>query len=311
MNPARADVLDRAIVDEVVGLARAAGGPEAWEGYFAHHARTFRMAARLFPAAEARLVSGVYAFCRFTDDLVDEPGEGASESRVRARLEAWTSLAERSFRGEAVGIPLLDEVLGDASSRGVAWDYPAALLEGVGMDLTHSRYPDWETLERYTFCVAGAVGGWLTQLFGLHDPALLERAHALGHGMQLTNIVRDVGEDWTRGRVYLPATLLASHGLEADDIGRLMDAPRPLPSNWVAVVEAVMAAADDRYRHAWPGIRRLPGYFRRPVAAAAAAYRGIHREVRRNDHDNLARRGRTSRLTKLVLAAGGLLRSGF
>ncbi len=300
---------DRTAMAEVVELGRQAGGPDAWTGYFANHARTFRMAARLFPAAHVRLVSGVYAFCRFTDDLVDEPGQGATESRVQARLRAWKELAARSFQGETVGVPILDEVLGEASCRGVSWDYPAALLEGMSMDLTLTRYPDWDTLERYTFCVAGSVGGWLTQLFGLLDSALLQRAHALGRGMQLTNIVRDVGEDWTRGRVYVPESLLASHGLEADDVGRLLDAPRPLPSAWVAVVESMMAAADARYRQAWPGIRRLPGHFRRPVAAATAAYRGIHREVRRNGHDNLARRAHTNRLTKLVLAAGGLLRA--
>ena len=84
----------------------------------------------------------------------------------------------------------LPEVVGTAGRRGVSWRYPEALLEGVGMDLTVTRYPDWESLERYTFCVAGAVGGWLTQLFGLHDESLLEKAHALGHGMQITNIVR-------------------------------------------------------------------------------------------------------------------------
>lgn len=298
------------VAAEVTALARGAGGPEAWPAYFAHHAKTFRLAARLFPAAEAELVTGVYAFCRFTDDLVDDPQDGAPASRVRDRLDVWTDLAARAHGGDTTGIPLLDEVLGTAGRRGVSWKYPEALLEGVGMDLTVTRYPDWESLERYTFCVAGAVGGWMTQLFGLHDEALLERAHALGHGMQITNIVRDVGEDWRRGRVYLPLNLLSAHGLTVDELGSLAETRGPLPESWVALTEAMISAADVYYERAWPGIRKLPGFFRRPVAAAAAAYRGIHREVRRNRHDNLRRRAHTSTLTKLRLATVGLIRAG-
>lgn len=177
------------------------------------------------------------------------------------------------------------------------------------MDLTATRYADWPTLERYTFCVAGAVGGWLTQLFGLHDPELLDQAHALGHGMQITNIVRDVGEDWARDRVYLPETLLAAHGLAAEDIGKLIRTRDPLPRSYVEVTEAMIHAADAYYERAWPGIRVLPGFFRRPVAAAAAAYRGIHREVKRNGYDNLRRRAYTSTAAKLVLALKGLIRA--
>jgi phytoene synthase len=298
-------------IAEVTALARSAGGPDAWPAYFAHHAKTFRLAARLFPAAEAELVAGVYAFCRFTDDLVDEPHDAASDQRVRERLTAWTELTARAHGGEITEIPLLDEVLGEARRRGVSWKYPEALLEGVGMDLTVTRYPDWRTLERYTFCVAGAVGGWLTQLFGLHDPELLDQAHALGHGMQITNIVRDVGEDWARDRVYVPETLLAGHGLTADDIGRLARTQAPMPGAYVEMTEALIQAADAYYERAWPGIRALPGFFRRPVAAAAAAYRGIHREVRKNGYDNLRHRAHTSTVAKLVLAAGGLIRSRF
>jgi phytoene synthase len=129
--------------------------------------------------------------------------------------------------------------------------------------------------------------------------------------MQITNIVRDVGEDWARGRLYLPGALLQSHGLAEGDIGRLAEGSGPLPSAYVDVVEAMIARADAYYEHAWPGIRALPGFFRRPVAAAASAYRGIHREVRRNGYDNLRRRAHTSMRAKLALVVGGLLRAGF
>lgn len=293
----------------VAGLARSVGGPDAWPAYFGKHARTFRFAARLFPPEQAGLVAGVYAFCRFTDDLVDAPGDAVAAPVLEEWLEAWGQMARAAFEGHATGVPMLDVVLGEAGRRGVSWRYPDALVAGVAMDLTRSRYPDWPALEEYTFGVAGAVGGWITQLFGIHDEALLARAHALGHGMQLTNIARDVGEDWARGRVYLPSELLQEHGLSPADVGRLARTPGPLPHAWRTLTEALLERAERRYDEAWPGIRALPGWYRRPVAVAAQAYRGIHAEIRRNGYDNLRRRASTATHTKMLLAASGLIRA--
>lgn len=293
----------------VASLARSVGGPEAWPTYFGRHARTFRFAARFFPPDQAALVAGVYAFCRFTDDLVDAPGDAVPAHVLGEWLEAWGQMARAAFEGHPTGVPLLDVVMGEAGRRGVSWRYPDALVAGVSMDLTRTRYPDWATLEEYTFGVAGAVGGWITQLFGIHDEALLARAHALGHGMQLTNIARDVGEDWARGRVYLPLEHLRAHGFAPADVGRLAEEPGPLPCAWRTMTEALLQRAESRYEEAWPGIRSLPGWYRRPVAVAAEAYRGIHAGIRRNGYDNLRRRAATSRTGKLVLASGGLWRA--
>jgi phytoene synthase len=268
------------------------------------------MASRLFPRDEGASVAGVYAFCRFTDDLVDEPHDGAPPEEILDRLDAWRTLAHRGYVGEITGVPLVDTVMGEARRCGVSWLYPEALLDGVAMDLAGRRYADWDALEQYTFGVAGAVGGWMSQLFGIRDRDTLERAHALGHGMQLTNIVRDVGEDWRRGRVYLPDTVLHDHGLTLEDVGALMQRDGPLPGPYIDVVEATIARADAYYEHAWPAIRTLPGFFRRPVAAAAEAYRGIHQAVRRNRYDNLNRRAHTSRLARIALAIRGLIRAG-
>lgn len=294
---------------EVAEAARRLGGPERWADLFGHHARTFRFAARLFPPEKAALVRGLYAFCRFTDDLVDEAGAEVDPSTLRARLDAWAGLSRQAFEGTVTGIPLLDSVVGEAGRRGVSWRYPDALLGGVAMDVTPVPYPDWDRLEAYTFGVAGAVGGWMTQLFDLDDPELLECAHALGHAMQLTNIVRDVGEDLERGRLYLPVALLQAHGLDRAVLERVRSGCLPIPDAYRRVLDAVMVRADAWYAQAWPGIRRLPAWYRRPVAVAAEAYRGIQREVRRQGYDNLRWRAHTSLGTKLVLAARGLARS--
>lgn len=291
---------------EVRAAAQALGGAEDWAAYFGEHARTFHLAARLFPEDPARVVAGVYAFCRFTDDLVDDPPDNAGPDRVRARLHAWRHLTERALDGERTDIPVLDHVIRDSAARGVSPRYPLALLDGVAMDLERTSYEDWDSLAEYTFCVAGAVGGWLTQAFGHGDEALLECAHALGHAMQLTNIARDVGEDLARGRVYIPVRLLAAHELALEDLEMLAPPGAPIPRSYVHVMEALLSRADAYYAQAWPGIRALPGWYGRPVAAAAAAYRGIHDEIRKNGYDNLTRRAHTSRGRKLWLATTGL-----
>ena len=287
-------------------LAVELGGPAEWADYFGHHARTFSLAARLFPAEAARRVSGVYAYCRFTDDIVDEPFDGAARGVVAERIAAWRSLSLEAFEGRRTGVPLLDEVLAPAAQNGVDWRYPEALLDGVEMDLTIVRYRTWAGLERYTFGVAGAVGGWLSQMFGVHDPGTLERAHSLGHAMQLTNILRDVGEDLDRDRLYIPARLLAAHGVTEDELLAARHSTLPLPGGWAAALEELIGVADAYYEHAHPGFAELPTYFRRPVLAASAAYRGIHDEVRKNGYDNLRCRAHVSTRRKVWLALAGM-----
>lgn len=293
----------------VVEAATRLGGPAAWRPYFRAHARTFSLAARLFPVAERRRVEALYAYCRFTDDLVDDPEDATDPNTLEERLEVWRQLSHNAFLGGLGGIPLLDAVMGDAATAGVDWLYPQALLDGVGMDLRPTRYADWKALSRYTFGVAGAVGGWMTRLFGIHDADTLNRAHALGHAMQLTNILRDVGEDLDMGRLYLPTVLLEKHGFTSADLDIWRRSSGPLPERYADAMRELMVVAEERYSWASPGIRSLPAFFRRPVAVAASAYRGIHHEVRRNGFDNLRLRAHTSTPRKAYLGWLGLVRA--
>ena len=287
-------------------LASDLGGRQQWRAYFGEHARTFHLAARLFPPREAGLVAGLYAYCRFTDDLVDEPDGDPSEHELTRRLDVWRQLSMAAWDGETTGIPLLDTIMPEAVDRGVDRLYPDAFLDGVAMDLRPRVYECWTDLERYTFGVASAVGGWMSQLFGVSDGELLERAHALGHAMQLTNIARDVGEDWHRGRLYLPIQLLDTHELSCEDLEAMINEGAPISDAYREAIKGLLARADAYYEVAWPGIRALPSFFRRPVAAAASAYRGIHREIRRNGFDNLNYRAHTSIARKIMLAGAGI-----
>jgi phytoene/squalene synthetase/geranylgeranyl pyrophosphate synthase len=312
---------------------------EEWTSALRRYARSFSFAARWFPAAQRRRTADVYAVCRFTDEIVDRPasrsassvpqpgpsstrrngantgvdgnsfavGQNPDADRTRALLDAWSGLCRAAWNGTPSGVDFVDRAMRDAREAGVPFELFEDLVAGVAMDLAVTRYETWSDLGTYTWRVASVVGLWLTRLFGVHDDATLERAAALGHAMQLTNILRDVGEDLDRDRIYVPATVLRDHGIRESDLFEMRRTGRILPA-WKDVVEEVMTHAEAAYRLAFEAMPRLPVSFRRPVAVAASVYRGIHDEIRRNGHDNLTRRAHTSSLRKLVLAATGLAR---
>jgi phytoene synthase len=125
--------------------------------------------------------------------------------------------------------------------------------------------------------------------------------------MQLTNILRDVGEDLRAGRLYLPLDRLDRHGVDRDLLEAKAREGSPMFPGYRRLLEELMAQADADYDAAFQAIPALPGFFQRPVAVAARAYQGIHQEIRKNGYDNLTRRASTSPLRKAWLAIGALL----
>lgn len=301
-SPSRGPTPREVVVQEASRLSTA---PE-WLAYFARHGTSFRFASRLFPPEARDVVSGVYAFCRFTDDLVDRREE-LPPARREELLDAWLGLAREAYETGRSGVALLDEVMGDAGRAGVPFRYPAELVEGVRMDLSPVDYPDSAALRVYSYHVASVVGLWLTERFGVREPWVLERAAAMGHAMQLTNILRDVGEDLHRGRLYLPLDRMVAHGVDRGALEHAARTGGPLPSGYPGLVEELLRAAEHDYREAFPAIAALPDFFQRPVAVAAHVYRGIHTVIRKNGYDNLGRRAFTSLPRKGVLAGGALL----
>jgi phytoene synthase len=278
----------------------------SWNRSLARHARSFSFASRWFPRRERRRVADVYAFCRFTDDLVD--GAEASDTAVAGRLDDWLALCRTAYVGGGSGLPFLDRVMRDASSSGVPFSVVEELVEGMRMDLDPTRYASLTDLRVYTHRVAGVVGVWLTHLFGVHAPAVLDRASLLGHAMQITNILRDVGEDLDRGRIYLPGDLMARHGVGEADLHVMRRTGVPTQA-YVRLLEALMAHADEAYDAALDALPALPGFFRRPVAVAARVYRGIHDAIRGNGYDNFTRRAHTTGFEKAALALRALTES--
>lgn len=281
--------------------------PSHWQAYFQENSRSFSFAARWFPPSQRRQIAGVYAYCRCSDELADGFGDLATNERL-GLIAQWRQLTSAAYEGKSTDMAILDRVIGDMAAAEVPLRYPLDLLEGMCMDLRGDEYPDLPSLLHYCYCVASTVGLWLTELFGKRDPWILSRADALGKAMQLTNILRDVGEDLERDRIYLPQERMQAFGIEPSTLLAMKQRTLPILGNYRAMIEELMAISEHLYDGAFEAIPSLPGFFRRPVAVAATVYRGIHREIRNNGYDNLSRRAYTSTWRKLFLALVGLRR---
>jgi 15-cis-phytoene synthase len=273
--------------------------------FFRENSRSFSFAAALFPAEFRTRVTGVYAFCRLTDDLADSD-DGLGENERLLRLDLWERLARSAYAGSPSGIPLLDDVMTAAAAAGVPFAYVEELMEGMRMDLRGERYETLTDLRRYSYRVAGVVGQWLTRMCGVHDSATLERAAHLGHAMQLTNILRDVGEDLRAGRLYLPAETLRTFGITEAQLLHAMQ-ERTVPARYPDLLEQLMHAADVDYASALGAVGALPAAFRRAIVVAAHVYRGIHAGIRTHGYDNLNARARAGLGAKVLLALRAIM----
>jgi len=275
-------------------MCPAVSDPAAGES-IRRHSRSFSFASRLLPAAKRADVERLYAWCRWCDDGVDTAAspqqafefvDRAAEDVRRITAGAPPTAHESCWLAELVGrhdLPLAAAL---------------ALLEGMRSDLTPAGGFRVADLMRYSFRVAGAVGVLLCPILGLADRRHLPHAAALGMGMQLTNIARDVAEDWRRGRCYLPVewTDGLRPGSGAPDRERVRRG-----------VRTILEAADGYYTAGEAGIDGLAPDARLAVRAAARIYRAIGTRIRRQDCRVLDERARVSTLGKLGLFVGAVL----
>jgi phytoene synthase len=272
------------------------GDFEAARAALAAGSQSFHFAWRLLPARLRDPFAAFYAFCRTTDDAIDESDDPARAlGQVKARTDRIFALApddapiDRAF-AEVVRAHALPRAPVDALIDGYRWDVEARVIA------TESD------LVGYAVRVAASVGVVTTYLMGSRDVATLARAADLGVAMQLTNVARDVGEDARRGRVYLPDAWLAEEGLSRT---ALVSTPRHTPSLG-RVVRRTLDLAEVLYVRAEPGIQALPSDCRPAIRAASRVYREIGRVVAENGYDAVSRRASTSTARKLLALAGTL-----
>ncbi len=253
----------------------------------ARSSRTFYLASGLLPPGKRRAMRALYAFCRSTDDIVDRCGADAPDA-----LERWKRLALGAF-------PPPDELVAVAWAQarrryGIPQAYAERLVRGVAQDLAKARYADFDELVEYCYGVASTVGLMAMHIVGFDGPAAVPYAIRLGVALQLTNILRDVAEDWRRGRLYLPQDELAAFDLTEEHV-----AEAEVNDRWRQFMGFQIARNRGLYEDAWPGIALLHRDGRFAVAAAADLYAAILGDIERHRYDVFSRRAYVSRWAKL------------
>lgn len=260
------------------------------------HGTTYYWAAQVLGPARRRHVYAVYAFCRLADDLVDcEPDPAVSTAGLAA-------LGERLFAGLAAGRsadPVLAAVVDTVLTCGIDLDCFRRFLRSMAMDLTVSCYRTWADLLEYMDGSAAVIGEMMLPVLEPLDPAALGPARDLGLAFQLTNFLRDVGEDLDRGRIYVPLEELERFGADPR--------ARRVTPEWRAAMRYQIARNRALYATADPGIAMLPGRSARCVRAARVLYARILDRIEQNDYDVFTRRARVPTREKLAVAGRALL----
>ncbi len=256
------------------------------------NSKTFYVASALLPIEKRRAVRALYAFCRITDDFMDR-----DQKDPRDLLTLWRqpSLGSQPGNNELIALAWANT----RTRYKIPWEYSQQLVQGVAQDLSKTRYDDFEELTKYCYGVASTVGLMSMHIIGFSDNKAYPYAIRLGVALQLTNILRDVGEDWRNGRVYLPKSELETFHLTYDDLeeGRVTE-------NWRAFMRFQIERNRRLYAQAKPGIGYLNRDGRFAIAAAADLYQEILCEIEKNDYNVFTQRASVSGLKKLKKIPG-------
>jgi phytoene synthase len=256
------------------------------------HSKTFFLTSSFLGADAQKAARALYAFCRISDDLADEE----VDNRL-TKLEIWKNRSLSQHPRQDDSIPL---AWADTRARyGIPMEYAEQLLEGVAQDLTKTRYANFNELAFYCYGVASTVGLMTMHIIGFSGPAAIPYAIKLGIALQLTNILRDIGEDWQNGRVYLPQDELASFDLSDADIAR-----GEVTDNWRAFMRFQLERNRQLYAGAMPGISMLGRQGQFAIAASAELYQAILEAIETNDYDVFTKRAYISSNEKLKRLPG-------
>jgi phytoene synthase len=245
------------------------------------------------PPEKRRAITAFYAFCREVDDVADE----ASDAGVaRTKLAWWRTEVANLMAGQP-SHPVTRALAPFVQPMGIDGARMNEIIDGMEMDLTHHRYADFGSLRQYCHRAAGVVGQLSASIFGYRHAGTLEYAESLGIAFQLTNIIRDVGEDARRGRVYLPADELARHGLTAEDI-----LARRGGEAFRAAMDFQADRAEAFYREAFAKLHPEDRRNQRAGLIMAAIYRTLLAEIRRDGFPVLEARVSLTPIRKLWIA---------
>jgi phytoene synthase len=254
----------------------------------AQHSKSFYYASGLLPEEKRSAVRALYAFCRTVDDIVDESPDAEQD----ARLDYWRTMVENASFAE--NDPVAAAWADTLTRYHIPRHYALQLIDGVARDLSQSRYQTFEELATYCYGVASTVGLMSMYIVGFDSNEAVPYAIKLGVALQMTNILRDIGEDYRSGRLYLPREELAFYGIQESDIarGRITD-------NWRQFMKFQIERTRQVYEESWAGVKMLEREGQLAIGAASVFYQGILDEIEKGDYDVFTRRASLNTLAKV------------
>ncbi len=254
---------------------------------------SFYYAFLFLPKERRAAITAFYAFCREVDDVVDEVSDpGVAQNK----LQWWLREVAQSFAGTP-SHPVMKALMPCAKAYGIETRHLTAVIEGCQMDLSQNRYLDFTALSRYCHLVAGIVGEVAARIFGQTDAATTAYAHKLGLAFQLTNIIRDVGEDALRGRIYLPVSELQQFDVKAHELLK-----RQYSDRFTALMAFQTERALALYDEALAQLPQADRRSQKPGLMMASIYRTLLREIARDGYQVLHQRVSLTPLRKFWLA---------
>lgn len=238
-------------------------------------------------------ITAFYAFCREVDDVVDDMVDAGVAA---TKLAWWHTEVGKSYSSQP-SHPVMLALMPHAADYGIEAHHLRAVIEGCQMDLQQTRYLDYPNLERYCHLVAGVVGEVAARIFGQTQPQTTQYAHKLGQALQLTNIIRDVGEDALRGRIYLPVNELQQFGVKAHELLK-----RSYSDQFTALMRFQAQRAHGLYEEALAMLPQQDRRAQKPGLMMASIYRTLLREIEADNFQVLHQRVRLTPLRKLWLA---------
>jgi phytoene synthase len=245
------------------------------------------------PPPRRRAITALYAFCREVDDVVDETNE---MQLAAAKLGWWRAEVANLFAGDPQH-PVTKALHPHLEAFGITREKLNDIIDGMEMDLTQTRYLDWAGLERYCYHVASVVGLLAAGIFGYRDARTLDYARELGLAFQLTNIIRDVGEDARKNRIYLPMDELKQFGVPAADILQARETPE-----FSRLMAFEASRAREHYGKAMQALPPADRKAQRPGLIMAAIYRTLLEEIERDGFRVLTQRTSLTPLRKFWIA---------
>lgn len=270
------------------------------------HGKTYYLATLLLPAKKRPPVHALYGFARYADEIVDDLASTLSDEEKAHELRTWGSgvLADlrRGESDDLIGRALVDTV----ATYSIPLDYFEAFMTSMEMDLTVTRYNNYEELMTYVYGSAVVIGLEMLPILGYSDPRAIEAATALGTAFQLANFIRDIGEDIDRGRIYMPLDELARFGVSEE-----MLLERQMTPQIVEAIKFQIARVRDLQFTADAGIKYLDPISRPCIRAASELYCGIVDEIEANGYDIFTKRATTSQWRRLRVAGIAFIQTLF